>query len=51
MNFRVYPTIIDPETDVEFTEEQHDIWKTLYARQAPQIHKYGCDDYLEGLLT
>src|ERR1700690_65286 len=41
-------TIIDPETDVDFTEEQHDIWKTLFARQATQIHKYACDDYLEG---
>jgi len=39
--------IIDPATDVEFTQEQHDIWKTLYARRVPQIRKYACDDYLE----
>ncbi len=41
-------TVIDPETDVEFTEEQHEIWKTLYARQAPQVEKYACREYLEG---
>jgi len=39
--------IIDPATDVEFTQEQHDIWKTLYARQLPQIRKYAYVDYLE----
>ena len=26
-------TIIDPATDVDFTEEQHGIWWDLYARQ------------------
>lgn len=41
-------TIIDPDTDVDFTEEQHDIWKTLFARQAPQVIKYACQEYLEG---
>ena len=41
-------TIIDPETDVEFTEEQHDIWRALYARQAPQVEEYACREYLEG---
>ena len=41
-------TILDPETDVDFTEEQHDIWKTLYARQAQQVKKYACREYLEG---
>jgi hypothetical protein len=24
-------TIVDPGTDVDFTEEQHDIWRTLFA--------------------
>jgi phenylalanine-4-hydroxylase len=41
-------TIISPETDVEFTEEQHEIWKALFARQAPQVQKYACREYLEG---
>jgi phenylalanine-4-hydroxylase len=41
-------TIFGPETDVDFTEEQHDIWKSLYARQAPQVLKYACNEYLEG---
>jgi phenylalanine-4-hydroxylase len=41
-------TIVDPETDVNFTEEQHDIWKTLFTRQAGQVQKYACREYLEG---
>jgi phenylalanine-4-hydroxylase len=41
-------TIIDPELDVDFTPDQHDIWKTLYARQSPKIIKYACIEYLEG---
>jgi phenylalanine-4-hydroxylase len=36
------------EMDVEFTPEQHDIWKTLYQRQWPQVQKYACRQYLEG---
>jgi phenylalanine-4-hydroxylase len=41
-------TIIDPGTDVYFTEEQHDIWRELFARQAPQVQRYACREYLEG---
>jgi phenylalanine-4-hydroxylase len=41
-------TIIDPDTDVEFSNEQHEIWRTLYARQAPQVEKYACREYLLG---
>jgi phenylalanine-4-hydroxylase len=41
-------TIIDPETDVEFSEEQHEIWRTLYSRQAPLVRKFACKEYLEG---
>jgi phenylalanine-4-hydroxylase len=41
-------TVIDPETDVEFTPEQHAIWAELYARQAPQVQKYACREYLLG---
>ena len=41
-------TVLDPEADVEFTPEQHDIWKILYARQAPQVEKFACREYLEG---
>ncbi len=43
--------ISDPsevEADVEFTEEQHDIWRSLYNRQTPKIRKYACKEYLEG---
>jgi phenylalanine-4-hydroxylase len=36
------------EDDVEFTEEQHDIWRTLYNRQFPKIEKYICKEYQEG---
>jgi phenylalanine-4-hydroxylase len=43
-------TIIDPESDVEFTTEQHEIWRTLFARQAPEVQKYACNEYLEGSL-
>jgi phenylalanine-4-hydroxylase len=41
-------TIIDPDTDVDFTEEQNDIWKTLYERQSSKILKFACNEYLEG---
>ena len=41
-------TILDPARDVEFTDEQHEIWRNLYARQQPQVAKYACDEYLEG---
>jgi phenylalanine-4-hydroxylase len=41
-------TVLDPETDVEFTAEQHQIWQTLFARQEPQVQKYACREYLEG---
>src|SRR5512143_1078212 len=41
-------TIIDPDTDVEFSNEQHDIWRTLFERQAPQVEKYACREYLLG---
>ena len=42
---------VDPlrvEEDVEFTEEQHDIWRALYARQAPKVRKFACKEYLAG---
>ncbi len=41
-------TILDPSTDVEFTEDQHEIWRKLFERQLPQVEKYACDEYLEG---
>ena len=41
-------TVMDPDSDVEFTDDQHEIWKTLYARQAPQVLKFACREYLEG---
>jgi phenylalanine-4-hydroxylase len=33
---------------MEFTEEQHKVWRTLYARQLPQVHRFACREYLEG---
>ncbi|MGZ9221245.1 MAG: amino acid hydroxylase [Anaerolineales bacterium] len=36
------------EDDFEFTEEQHDIWRTLYNRQFPKIEKYICREYQVG---
>jgi phenylalanine-4-hydroxylase len=36
------------EADVQFTEEQHDIWRALYSRQAAEVEKYACQEYLEG---
>src|SRR5512147_2836118 len=41
-------TIIDPAEDVDFTPDQHEIWRTLFARQMPQVQKYACREYLEG---
>ncbi len=41
-------TIISADRDVEFTEEQHGIWRDLFARQSPQVQKYACREYLEG---
>lgn len=38
----------DSGLDTVFTQEQHDIWKTLYDRQAPQVQKYACQIYLKG---
>jgi phenylalanine-4-hydroxylase len=36
------------DADVEFTDEQHDIWRNLYSRQAEKVLKYACREYLEG---
>lgn len=41
-------TVLDPESDVDFSEEQLDIWKNLYAGQVGVIQKYACKEYLEG---
>lgn len=46
MSFSVDPSLV--EEDVEFTEEQHDIWRTLVARQAPKVKQYACKEYLAG---
>jgi phenylalanine-4-hydroxylase len=35
--------------ELEFSEDQHDIWKTLYSRQISQVRKYVCREFLEGL--
>ena len=36
------------EADVEFTAEQHDIWRILFERQAPEVQKHACREYMEG---
>ncbi len=41
-------TTLDPAVDVEFTAEQHGIWRELYSRQAPHVQKYACKEYLSG---
>ena len=41
-------TIIDQAKDVDFSPGQHEIWKVLFARQAPQVQKYACREYLQG---
>jgi phenylalanine-4-hydroxylase len=37
--------------DTGFSVEQHDIWKTLYQRQAPQVQQYASRIYLQGSET
>lgn len=46
MSVSVDPSLV--EDDVEFTEEQHDIWRALYARQAPKVRQFACKEYLAG---
>jgi len=41
-------TVLDPDTDVEFSEQQHEIWRTLFARQQPHVRQHACREYLEG---
>lgn len=41
-------TVLDPDADVEFSEEQHEIWKALFARQQPHVSQNACREYLEG---
>ncbi|MEX2030688.1 MAG: hypothetical protein WD906_06945 [Anaerolineales bacterium] len=33
---------------MEFTEDQHRVWRTLFERQVPNIRKFACREYLEG---
>jgi phenylalanine-4-hydroxylase len=34
---------------VGFTAEQHEVWRALFQRQLPNVRKYACREYLEGL--
>lgn len=36
------------EEDVEFTPEQHDIWRSLYSIQTSKVREVACREYLEG---
>jgi len=33
---------------VEFNQDLHDIWQTLYKQQLPGTKEYACEDYLKG---
>ncbi len=39
------------DADVEFTKDQHEIWRDLYKRQTLKIEKYACREYLAGFNT
>jgi phenylalanine-4-hydroxylase len=41
-------TRIDQASEPAFTEEEHAIWRTLFARQLPRVCRWACRDYLEG---
>ncbi len=34
--------------DVEFTEDQHKIWTTLYEKLWPRVQEHACNEFLEG---
>lgn len=34
--------------DLEFSDEQHGVWRDLYARQLPNVRAFACSDYLRG---
>lgn len=34
--------------DLAFSEEQHKVWRDLYARQLPNVQKFACREYLDG---
>ena len=44
----IAPNTSSMETDVEFSEDQHDIWRTLYQRQTLKINRYACKEYIAG---
>lgn len=35
--------------EIEFSQEQHDIWKRLYTRQLKKVMRYACKDFLKGI--
>lgn len=39
---------LSEKEEIEFTEEQHDIWKTLYNRQLPRVRQHACREFLIG---
>ncbi|HLD92767.1 MAG TPA: hypothetical protein VI703_00995 [Anaerolineales bacterium] len=34
--------------DLAFSEQQHKVWRDLYARQLPNVQKFACREYLDG---
>lgn len=41
-------TIALSRRDLTFSAEQHAVWRDLYARQLPNVHRYACQQYLDG---
>jgi len=39
-------TVLD--ADVEFSEAEHEIWRTLFERQSPHVRAHACREYVEG---
>ena len=44
----IVPLETADKQEIEFSQEQHAIWKRLYARQLTKIRRYACQDYLDG---
>jgi phenylalanine-4-hydroxylase len=36
------------QRDLDFSEDQHAVWRELYARQLPNVQQFACREYLEG---
>ena len=41
-------TILDLAEGVEYIASLYEIWRSLFARQQPQVKKYACKEYIAG---